>query len=423
VTKLTDDFLKNVKADPDKRQEYRDHKEPGLIFRVTEKGVRTWSVRYRNAAGEHRRKSLGGYPTIGLSKARELARKAKGDIAIGIDPVAVDRATRAEERRKRLHTLAGLADAYFAAAEAGTHRGGPAAKPKRPGTIAEERRIFDKLVKPKFGDEAVANITRVEISDFVAKQARKAKSNGRHCRNIIRQLMSYAVREGLRDHNPALDIAVAMPTARRRVLTDDELRAFWTACEEPGKIEDLVISKLMGVALQMAAVTLQRGGEVVGMRWDEIDRAAKTWLIPEERMKGKKAHLVPLSDLAVTLLDKAAALTTGNSSDYVFASPRVGEDEDAHLDRRAFSRAMNRLVAAIEIVKATPHDLRRTGATNLTSERLGFPRFIVSQVIAHSADTGGASAVTGQHYDLHDYLSEKRRALDAWAKLIKQIVN
>lgn len=420
--KLTDDFLKNVPADPDKRQEFRDDKEPGLIFRVTERGVRTWSVRYRNAAGEHRRKSLGNFPSIGLSKARELARRAKGEVATGVDPVAVDKATKAEERRKRLHTLAGLADAYFAAAEAGTHRGGPAAKPKRPGTIAEERRIFDKLVKPKFGDEAVANITRVEIGDFVAKQARKAKSNGRHCRNIIRQLMSYAVREGLRDHNPALDIAVAMPTARRRVLTDDELRAFWKACEAPGDVDDLAMSKLMGVALQMAAVTLQRGGEVVGMRWDEIDRAAKTWLIPEERMKGKKPHLVPLSDLALTLLDKAAALTTGNGSDYVFASPRVGEDEDAHIDRRAFSRAMNRLVSAIEIAGATPHDLRRTGATNLTSERLGFPRFIVSQVIAHSTDTGGAAAVTGQHYDLHDYLSEKRRALDGWAMLLGLIV-
>jgi integrase len=421
LPKLTDDFLKNAKANAGQRLELRDDKEPGLIFRVTDNGVRTWSVRYRNAVGEQRRKKLGGYPAIGIAKARSLAREAKGLVAVGGDPVAVSKAAKAEERRQRLHTVAGLADAYFAAATAGTHRGGPVAKPKRPGTMAEERRIYDKLVKPTFGDRSVAGITRQEISDFVAKQSRKAKSNGRHCRNIIRQIMNFAVREGVREHNPALDIAVSMPTARRRMLSDAELLAFWKAAEHPDEVEDLALSKLMGIALRMAAVTLQRGGEIVGMRWMEIDRAAKTWLIPAERMKGKKAHLVPLSDLALALLDAAVEEAEGNGSEYVFPSPR--SQEDVHIDRRAFSRAMNRLVAAIKMPGATPHDLRRTGATNLTGERIGMPRFIVSQVIAHAADTGGAAAVTGQHYDLNDYLPEKRRALKAWAVLLEEIVS
>jgi integrase len=390
-----------------------------LIFRVTEKGQRTWSVRYRNAAGEHRRKNLGNYPSVGLSKAREQARKAKGAVAAGTDLVAVDRAAKAEERRKRLHTLSGLADAYFAAAAEGTHKGGPKAAPKRQGTLTEERRIFDKLVKPRFGDSAVAAITRIEIRDFVAKQAKKAKSNGRHCRNIIRQLMSFAVREGVTDYNPAHDIAVAMPEARERVLADEELRAFWKACERPHDVKDLALSLDMGIALRMAAATLQRGGEVIGMRWREIDRDARTWLIPAGRMKGKKAHLVPLSDIALALLDEAKETIGGK--DYVFQSPR--SEDDAHMDRRAFSRAMKRIVIALKIPAATPHDLRRTGATNLTSERIGIPRFIVSQVIAHAGDTGGAAAVTGRHYDLNDYLPEKRRALDAWARLIDEIVN
>ena len=211
LPKLTDDFLKSIKPVTGKRLEYRDDKEPGLIFRITDRGVKTWSVRYRNAAGEQRRKNLGGYPVIGLAKARELARQAKGTIAGGTDPVAVDKAARARERRKKLDTFDGLAMAYFAAARDGSIRGGPIAKPKREGTLAEEERIYSKLVKPQFGDRAVADITRADISDFVAKQGRKVKSNGRHCRNIIRQMMSFAVREGVRDHNPALDIAVAMP--------------------------------------------------------------------------------------------------------------------------------------------------------------------------------------------------------------------
>ncbi|ESY84232.1 hypothetical protein X739_05865 [Mesorhizobium sp. LNHC220B00] len=420
MAKLTNDIVKNAMPDPGKRLELRDDVEAGLIFRVTDKGVRSWSVRYRNAAGEHRRKNLGSFPSVGLAKAREEARKAKGAVATGADVVAIARASKAEERRKHLHKLAGLADAYFIAAAEGTHKGGPKAAPKRASTIAEERRIFDKLVKPKFGDSAVANITRIEIREFVTKQAKGAKSNGRHCRNIIRQLMSFAVREGVIDHNPAHDIAVAMPKVGTTVMKDDDLKGFWAACQSPEDVDDLTLSPLMGIALRMAAVTLQRGGEVVGMRWREIDRSARTWLIPAERMKGKKAHMIPLSATALALLDEAKAAMEGNGSDFVFPSPRSDED---HLDRRAFSRAMKRIVEAVKIGAATPHDLRRTGATLLTSERIGFSRFIVSQVIAHAGDTGGAAVVTGKHYDHNDYLPEKRRALDAWGLLLEEIVS
>ena len=83
---------------------------------------------------------------------------------------------------------------------------------------------------------------------------------------------------------------------------------------------------------------------------------------------------------------------------------------------------MNRLAQAINIVDATPHDFRRTGATAITSERIGIPRFVVSRVLNQISDTGGAAAVTGV-YDRNEYLSEKRRALDAWAALLAQIVS
>ena len=166
---------------------------------------------------------------------RPVRRRAR--VAGGIDPVAEVRAARAEERRRRLHTLSGLADAYFIAVVEGTHRGGTVAKPKRPGTIAEERRIFERLVKPKFGDRAVAGMVRAEIRDFVTRQGKAAKSNARHCRNIIRQLMAYAVREGVIEHSPALDIAVPLPQPKTRVLSDREFRAFWHACEGPAAVE------------------------------------------------------------------------------------------------------------------------------------------------------------------------------------------
>lgn len=419
MVKLTNDLLKNAMPEKGKRLEFRDDQEPGLIFRVTEKGARTWSIRYRNAADEQRRKLIGPYPSISLAKAREEARRIKGTVASGADIVAAERLSKAEEKRKRLSTLQGLADAYFDDAALGTHRAN--AKAKRESTIAEEKRIYERLVKPEFGAEPLSSITHAHIQAFVTKQTRKAKSNGRHCRNIIRQMMSYAVRLGLIDVNPAHDIAVVMPLAKEKVISDRDLRAFWSACLKPHEVEDLALSLNMGVALRMAAATLQRGGEVIGMAWSEIDRNARTWLIPAERMKGGRAHLVPLSALALRLLDEAVATAEGRAgSAYVFPSPR--SEDDQPMDRRAFTRAMKRIMTALQLDGGTPHDLRRTGATNITSERVGIPRFIVSQVLAHSSDTGGAAAVTGIHYDLNDYLPEKRRALDAWAALLEEIV-
>lgn len=104
-------------------------------------------------------------------------------------------------------------------------------------------------------------------------------------------------------------------------------------------------------------------------------------------------------------------------SDFAFPS----RSSDRGITRHAFTRAMKRMTNVLRIPDATPHDFRRTGATNITGERIGTPRFIVSRVLNQISDTGGASAVTGV-YDRNEYLPEKRRALAAWSGLLQEIV-
>ncbi len=418
MAKLTTDLLKNAMPEPGKRLEFRDDDEGGLIFRVTDKGKRSWSLRYVNAAGEHRRQLIGPFPSINLSKARDEARKIKGAVAVGSDLVGDAKRAKALEDAKRLRTLEGLAEAYFADAEIGLHRTN-ARGAKRSSTLKEEHRIFEKLVKPTLGALPVSDIKRADIQALVTKLSKGAVSNGRIARNLIRQLMGYALSHEVIEANPAHDIAVVLPPPRERTLTDAELRAVWSACSAPATIKGPALSREMGIAIQLAMVTLQRGGEVIGMQWVEIDRERRLWVIPAIRMKGKRSHAVPLSDLALELLDAAKDLIGGKT--YVFQSSRTADGE-THFERRAFSRAMNRLTSSLKIDNATPHDMRRTGATNITSERIGIPRFIVSQVLAHAGDTGGSAAVTGRHYDLNDYLPEKRRALDAWSALLREIL-
>jgi integrase len=85
------------------------------------------------------------------------------------------------------------------------------------------------------------------------------------------------------------------------------------------------------------------------------------------------------------------------------------------------TRAFARLRDPLDLGDARPHDFRRTGATNLTGERLGFPRFTVSKVLNHASDTGNSATVTSV-YDRNEHLPEKRRALDAWAMRLLEIV-
>lgn len=411
---FNDAMVKALKPQAGKRQEIPDPKVPGLAIRVTSAGVKTWAFRYRNAANRQCRVTLGRYPMISLADARLKAKQLVGDVASNIDPVAEGKMEKARLAAEALRTVKGLADAYFEDAALGLHRNN--AQPKRDSTLTEEKRMYEKQIKPFFGDVPLANLTKADIQAFVSKQSRHAPSNGRHCRNILRQFLSYAVRKELVPINVALDIQVPAVQARDRVLSDDELRAFWSACKAPADVECLQLSIEMSIALRLACVTLQRGGEVCGMHTDEIDLETKLWTIPAVRMKSKRVHLVPLSDQAISLIQEAIAL---NGEGYIFPSPR---DKGKHIDRRALSRAMNRMFALLSIDNATPHDLRRTGATNLTSERVGIPRFIVSQVLGHSGDTGGGAAITGV-YDRNDYLKEKRRALDAWAMRLSEIVD
>ena len=73
------------------------------------------------------------------------------------------------------------------------------------------------------------------------------------------------------------------------------------------------------------------------MRWAEIDRSAKTWLIAAERMKGKRAHVVPLSDLALQLLDEASAATEGNGSG-LYSRRRASRRTPTSTDERSRAR-------------------------------------------------------------------------------------
>ena len=196
------------------------------------------------------------------------------------------------------------------------------------------------------------------------------------------------------------------PKSRDRVLSDIELGILWNALDvEPAPF---------GPAIKLLILTGQRRGEVFDADRSEFDLDAKLWTIPRNRAKNGVAHLVPLSEEALAIIE---SLTARDDSDKLFPARGNGENGPS-----GFSKTMTRLRTAIEkeaerpVAHWTLHDLRRTLATGL--QRLGIRLEVTEAVLNHIS--GSRAGIVGV-YQRHDYFTEKREALDAWAKEVVRL--
>src|SRR5439155_26507441 len=160
--------------------------------------------------------------------------------------------------------------------------------------------------------------------------------------------------------------------------------------------------------VKLLLLTAQRIGEVRTIAWADLDLDAAWWTIPAEHAKNKLAHRVPLSDSALAILRQLRELNA--ASPYVFPTTRASAS--GYLER--VYKAIDRIRRASGVKDFTPHDLRRTSASWMTS--MGISRLAVSKVLNHAER--GITAV----YDRHSYDPEKRQALDAWARRLEAIV-
>lgn len=431
---------------------FPDDDPVGLELRVSAESRKVWTFRYRTLAGVQKRLTLGVFAPgeddagddeagaarpLTLKAARRKARQARALVENGGDPASEKRRAKEAAKAQRLRTFDDLADAYLAACESGEWK--PKGRRKRERTIGDERKMLSRYVRPALGDHLLDDVTRADVRRVLRAMTARgigAQTNRTHA--AIRQAFAWALAEERLETNPAAFKKLADETPRERVMSDAELKALWAAITLPEgrKIEEegeeprpLYLSRASAIALQLSALLLQRRQEVTGMRLTELDLDNGVWLIPAERMKGGKSHLIPLPPRAAELIREALAL-----ADLVRQSrtPERNEPLPAVFPGRrdplkpmgpdSLSHALGDVARACGVKGVTVHDLRRTGASALASERLGQPPFIVSRVLGHTADTGGAAAVTMRHYALYDYAAEKRRALEAWEDLLLSVV-
>lgn len=422
------------------RTAYPDSEVKGLELRVSASGEKTWCFRYRDRVnGRQSRVTLGAFDpsfdtppddpaevrTLTLQGARTAARRLRGKVDAGADPAADRRLARVTAKSEPIKTMADLSKAYFDACEAGTHRPGRRRR-KADSTMRQERWLWAKYLEPRIADEYVDGLTRARLKAMLREIFGIAPSQADKCRGLLSQFLNFAVEEERLTANPIARIAkMGGLTPRTRTLAAEELKTLWAGLESrtelkiPTKKGDqpLLVGEPVRIAIQLALVTLQRRTEISGMLLPELDLDNKVWILPAERTKGREEHLVPLSDLAVSLIRRALALNAKTKRGQGLAVFPSRASKDVPIDGPALSHAMADFTNALQLKDATLHDLRRTGATGMAA--LGIPPYVISKVLAHK-DSGGGAAITARHYNLYAYAEEKRYALTRWSGRLEQ---
>ena len=268
-------------------------------------------------------------------------------------------------------------------------------------------RILKKDVLTEWEGRDARTITAREVVELLDKIVRRGSPvMANRTADILGQMFKYGVHRAIVDDSPVklLFRPGGKEKSRKRVLSEIELTAFVTRLEEACR------SKQKQHVLTLLLLTLQRRSELGLAEWKEFDFDAKTWRIPDEHAKNRRGHIVPLTDWGVEELQALKAIA--GSSKFVLPSSRRDKAANPKLITRSVARSLTRF-QKIGIGAFKPHDLRRTGRTELA--RLGVSKHIAERVLNHSKD------VIEGTYDLYEYLDEKRVALNAWAQRLAKL--
>ena len=362
-----------------KRYEVHDLHCPGLSVRISAHGLKTFSVKFRYGIRQKRLK-IGVYPRISLATAREKAIDVLRQVDEGIDPT---------KRRRSADMKVEAVCREFIRLHA-----------RRNKSWREAERILEREFINTFGQCDIRDIKRWDVLEIMdAAVARGATYQANRIHSNIRKLFNWCIERGIVETSPI--VGLKSPTkeeSRDRVLDDDEIARLLRACRN----DVYPFRQFVPVLL----ATAQRRGELAEMRWSEIHFEQKVWVIPAERSKNGKPHVVPLSGFALDCLKEVPRFL---DCDYVFTTTRrspVG----------GFSKMLRRLSERSETSDWRLHDLRRTAASGMA--RAGVAPHVVEKVLNHVSGTiSGVAAV----YNRYGYDSEKAKALEDWGDFLRRM--
>ncbi|WP_374510569.1 tyrosine-type recombinase/integrase [Niveibacterium sp.] len=381
----------------------------GLTFTLSARGTAAWVLRYRVAGAKSQKEiTLGRYPDLTLAGARKLAAEYRVRVQQGTDVAAEKR--RAKNETARAWTVQRLADAYF----------DNAAGKLSPLTIKGRRQQLRDYAIPKIGRLPAAEVSGGDIVDVVEAAASKSGHVARLILIALREVFAFGVARHVMTENPCAHVKASAVVGTRKasrtriMLTEAELRALLPKAD--------IIGRTNGLMLRILLATGVRIGELIGAEWSHVDFERRQWTIPAANIKGRKMEaergeevkdfVIPLSDPALGWFRDLEALAGGSRFVLPIRKRHGGVEGSRPMSATAINAAFNRLADEMgeHCRRFTPHDLRSTARSHLGA--LGVDLLIAERCLNHAL--GGLVAV----YDQHDYMTERRRALDLLGRFL-----
>lgn len=383
------------KAKPAKKL-YRMFDVSGLYVEIHPNGSKYWRLKY-NFFGKERRLALGKYPEISLLEAREKRDAARKLLTNNIDPGAA----KAERKNAALIKTA----TTFELVTREWHQ-----NIKERWTPIYARDILHRLemdIFPQIGRLPIADIKPIQLLAALRNiESRGAPEMARRALQYCGQVFRYAVITERAVRDITTDLKGALKPFKKghyAAIDTDDLPEFLQAFE----CNEARLYAHTQQAIKLLMLTFVRTGELIGAKWEEFNFDTKEWIIPAERMKMKRPHIVPLARQTIELL-KARKQQTGKW-EWVF--PNV-----AHPTRHMSN---NTILGAIRRIgykgRMTGHGFRALAMSTI-KEKLGYRHEVVDRQLAHAP----ANAIDAA-YDRAKFLDERRKMMQEWADYLDRV--
>ena len=394
--KLTDVQLRNwIKAG----QPIAKADGGGLTFTLSAKRTATWVLRYR-FGGKPRELTIGRYPEITLARARELATDARGKVQQGKDVAREKQQARIE--RAAAKSFRQLAIDYM-------ERAFPVLAAN---TTKQRRHHIEDIIIPKLGSLAARDVTTADVVALIETVGRRSKNVAELVFTAMSEIFKHGVARHAVTANPCAGISVSAicgkrkPKRQRLKLTENELQAILPALPSIGEQNALTVKILLA--------TCTRIGELARAEWAHFNFDRGEWFIPDANSKTGKGFTVPLPPAVGRWFGELRAFSGG--SPFVLPARQIRRRHsyggEVHFEQRALNSMLHKLCDRLgdKVRRFTPHDLRSSARSHLAA--LGVNVIVAERCLNHSL--GGLIAV----YDHHDYMTERRAALDLWTHFI-----
>ena len=365
----------------------------GLYLRIATSGTKTWLFNYYRPHTKKRANlSFGNYPSVTLADARSMRTNARSLLAKGIDPQTSKAQNDRSKKDEALTTLEAVAAAWL---EVKRHR----------VSSDHARDIWRSLELHIFG--SIGNLPISAVTAPIAIETLKplaAKGSLEQVKRVCQRLnevMVWATNTGVVQHNPLAGIAVAFKLPEKQnqpTLQPSELPLLLSA------IQNASIKLTTRSLILWQLHTMTRPSETAGARWDEIDLEQSLWCIPQERMKKRREHIVPLTSQALRILERMR-LISGRSA-FIFPSDRTNKKS---YNPQSANMALKRMGFHGKLVS---HGLRALASTTLNEA--GFDGDIIEAALAH-VDSNSVRAA----YNRAQYIERRKVMMEWWSQRIE----